>query len=301
MTVRDSLDISKSRQIHPLVASNLNRKQSFHCDTHISLKHPRWKPSDVYKVMLTKVFLEPEKVTENDKLVIFTLYENLKELRSNFYNSPFKCSSIELFTEERLIKNLTDDPSFIQTTGLKHILLQSDLIFKSKREYYGKLGQKNLEITLNFSRRATRRHEAKYIGVGYKDKGCSPKTNIDGSPSWQEVGSSIDNFYSLKLKKIDFRDLEITGKNLAVTVPRKENFRSDRAILNFKVLKFKEQSGRVGFLVIRPRFRGGENLTNEILDLQRISKKLQSKFEPLIVDDQIGLFVDKLNKSNLIL
>lgn len=66
-------------------------------------------------------------------------------------------------------------------------------ILPTQNSYYGLRGNRDLRmsfyISFNDTLRPTQFRAPRFVGVGYRDKGTRRDNALDGSPSWQEVGS----------------------------------------------------------------------------------------------------------------
>lgn len=66
-------------------------------------------------------------------------------------------------------------------------------ILPTRNSYYGLRGNRNLRmsffISFNDTLQPQQIRAARFVGVGYRDKGTRRNNAHDGSPSWQEVGS----------------------------------------------------------------------------------------------------------------
>lgn len=137
---------------------------------------------------------------------------SLVELAALFHNQLWlqtKCSTDAQFRErygntlEALAKILKDcnfsrglQPGTIKSVKAKLLAQEWDFLFPQRN-------MQNMEAQLRNSIFTTWRKSQgvetsklppkKHIGKGYRDHGTAPKPELDGSPSWQEVGSEFGN------------------------------------------------------------------------------------------------------------
>lgn len=137
---------------------------------------------------------------------------SLVELAALFHNQLWlqtKCSTDAQFRErygntlEALAKILKDcnfsrglQPGTIKSVKAKLLAQEWDFLFPQRN-------MQNMEAQLRNSIFTTWRKPQgvetsklppkKHIGKGYRDHGTAPKPELDGSPSWQEVGSEFGN------------------------------------------------------------------------------------------------------------
>jgi hypothetical protein len=71
-----------------------------------------------------------------------------------------------------------------------------DPILPKPEAYFGLMGQRELRNSFRVQFKESwipPKRVERYIGVGYKDKGSRRFPNLDGSPSWQEVATTLAN------------------------------------------------------------------------------------------------------------
>lgn len=301
LSKKDSPITSKSRQIDPLVTSTLKRTKDIFVDTSLYIRHPGYKPKDVYKIMLSKLFHFPEKITEDDKIIIYTLSENLREHRAKIKNSPFFLSPIQATAETVILRSMKDDPGFIHQTGLVSLFKQSSLIFPNLNEYYGQLNQRPLEITIEYRRRVSKKHPSRYIGVGYKDKGSSQVSSYSGNPSWQETARGIDLYKKLKVKEFSKTELEALHSEISIQHTRKiHNFSCVPIVEKLSKFRIKSEGyDETEIIYLSDKLYLKLDCTDDFEDYHEIASKLKLPFQPVRVGDQIGFLARNKSISEL--
>lgn len=76
-----------------------------------------------------------------------------------------------------------------------------NLKFVNEYEYFG--ATKNAEpltLVLNYQDRKVKKHPARYVGVGYNDKGNARISSKNGNPSWQDIAARRDESIKLEIE-----------------------------------------------------------------------------------------------------
>lgn len=156
---------------------------------------------------------------------------SLIELAALFHNQLWlqtKCSTDAQFREcygntlEALAKILKDcnfsrglQPGTIKSVKAKLLAQEWDFLFPQRN-------MQNMEAQLRNSIFTTWRKSQgveisklppkKHIGKGYRDHGTAPKPELDGSPSWQEVGSEFSNLEREDTENLLFLQKVVSGE-----------------------------------------------------------------------------------------
>lgn len=151
------------------------------------------------RFLIAKSVYEPAKLEEYDILLINELVLGLlddtsfnKSFSEKYDNLVFdavgKLKFINALYQKQVSSQLSTkiysefqeaDHEFSNPLSPRAYLgLKSDRSFQRKLNNYLRVGEEETFVLAN-----------RYIGVGYKDKGDSRNSAIDGSPSWQEVAS----------------------------------------------------------------------------------------------------------------
>lgn len=140
----------------------------------------------ILRFLITKFYCYRDTWTEKDSIIICYTAEWFKSYRNpGFYKSAKKWLALSLLTG--IYREFEDElPSFAKA--------QVDILLPqvrfSPRAYLGMKGSILTNLLVRDNRRLRKRPPPlAYIGVGYRDKGATRFSHLDGSPSWQTVAS----------------------------------------------------------------------------------------------------------------
>lgn len=158
------------------------------------------KKVTVFRYLLSKLIIDKYDGLHLDEYIVLNhlWLDFLEEVDPTFvakYGLHLQ-QSLQLYTQVTQARNFplrTDNTD----EERKQILTWLGPLAMSPESYFGMKGNRNIRdsfiISFADSKLPLRIPPARYIGVGYKDKGTRQKTEIDGSPSWKEVGQEASN------------------------------------------------------------------------------------------------------------
>jgi len=161
----------------------------YHVDTKLHLHTGRVGRVKAFKFLLSKYFYQNTEWSQDDLIALNLLYsEILDKVRLGMLVLPTRTK----FYLSDLVKLINQGNQ--EWSRWKRIFSHlHHFRFVNPNGYFGALNDlTHSTLHLCYERRVKRNYPAKYIGVGYKDKGGAKFSFQDGSPSWQNV-ASVDN------------------------------------------------------------------------------------------------------------
>lgn len=157
-------------------------------------------PIKALKFFLCKFIFSKEKLTPEDAVILFTLFEKViyhVETGRWQIDSEMKYILFLLRAEFQQLDQLTTLSGSARQEYLQE-KYSGTVIFRSKKfseRVYWTLKGHMQQLVIAYSKYWTKRRSPPkaYIGKGYGDKGTARKPELDGSPSWQEV--SMDQMF----------------------------------------------------------------------------------------------------------
>jgi len=179
------------------------------------------KRISLQRFIVTKIVLEPDKISSRD---VFTLFQNQlwlqdKSHREKEFERKFGKSLEDLSI---ILKNLNLSVSLERSKiiGLRNrikIELEDFLIPTRNYQDFKNRFEGTYHIIFSKPQGIPTKNlpPVRYIGVGYKDKGSTSKPEIDGSPNWKEIASSAENILRLINEAREFLQEGKNGKQLS--------------------------------------------------------------------------------------
>lgn len=179
----------KHGQSSLLVVAIRSEVLEYHVDTKLHLHTGKVGRVKAFKFLTSKYFYQNTEWSQDDTIALNLLYsEILDKVRLGMLVLPTRTK----FHLSELVKLINQGNK--EWSGWKRIFSHlHHFRFVKPNGYFGALNDlTHSTFHLCFDRRVKRNYPAKYIGVGYKDKGGAKFDFQDGSPSWQNV-ASVDN------------------------------------------------------------------------------------------------------------
>lgn len=219
--------IQKSRQSALLAAPILGKDSEYHVDTHYSFNN-----RGVGKLIKTCIHI----IINNEELFDQKLKSEFSEyfgvLVSKYIEKADLGLEIGLSTNDslriRMIQKYLDNKNhgICWPPDLSDYGEDKFFVKKDSHEYHGNIKNTTLPV-IKIRRRNKQVHTARYIGVGYKDKGSSKDSSNDGSPDWKTSSRELNlskERTEMILKNIKFKDLYVR-KTLELSRGKSRNLR----------------------------------------------------------------------------
>jgi hypothetical protein len=150
----------------------------------------------LYRFLLAKLLHDEEGLHIDEYIVLNELHFHFLESSEESF---IQAHENHLKNSGKILSQIRDQRSF--PIRMKCFNLPDNVLrecgIPTAREYFGLRGQRDLKrsfvLILEDSLMPQKLSPARYIGVGYKDKGTCRQPARDGSPSWQEVATVISN------------------------------------------------------------------------------------------------------------
>lgn len=181
------------------------------------------KRVSLQRYLITKVFLEADKIRERDLATLFDnqLWLERKCLSDPDFNKKFGISLEELsilLKEINLSQGLTPSALKKLSMRIKQNLSQFLVPTRNYKSFKARFdGHFHLHALKTPQESNKLLPPKRVIGIGYRDKGTARDPAYDGSPSWQEVASSAGQVLLAKerIKNAkSYRDIERAFKDL---------------------------------------------------------------------------------------
>lgn len=147
------------------------------------------------RFILAKLLYDESGISIEEFLLLYHLFFDLVESRDPVFLSkygPFLERVGTLLENEKFSRSKAF-PLIPENRGKEEIESFLKNFIPNRREYFGLKGQRLLSssyrLVFNDTLLPKRLPLKRYIGVGYSDKGTRRDLAVDGSPSWQSVGS----------------------------------------------------------------------------------------------------------------
>jgi len=160
----------------------------------------------LYKFLLAKLLYSLEGLALEEYLLVFQLYFELTEIRDPLFVSKHG----DFLQHSLLLLNAIKEAKYFpvqtdQEEGGPDVSIFEGA-FPTKRQYFGLAGQRDLRrsfrLILNDTIVPQKLPPARFIGVGYKDKGSRRDPAFDGSPGWKEV-ASFNSYHEREAEELD--------------------------------------------------------------------------------------------------
>jgi len=156
------------------------------------------RPSEGLRLLsylLTKFYARGQKLEADEEVTLDLVLEYFRTLRNAQFSEKIFCPNSPvgtLFSLSRLWLTFRDSEMPPWAQNQKNILIKSKFLL-SPRAFLSEMNQiviKNF-IKLNNNRLRRSPRPPRRIGVGYRDKGTASISSLDGTPSWQTIGSTL--------------------------------------------------------------------------------------------------------------
>lgn len=263
--------MNQSRQNSLLVVTTQHVQDRKYVDTELRCFHKGKRLSTALGLLLTEYLLIDNEPNDEKKTAINLLYSK--------YLNFIQLNMIQLTETQKIALTVLLREINSGHKGLTNKVfldsLKGTVTFSNLFEFYGNLRNKEQQFLIKETRRPSKHHRERYIGVGYKDKGTAKLESWDGFHSWQEITATGEAKLKEKIRANSFKLKGKIPKSLRQfqSIEIKKDPFGNSIKLHLELVKY-------GNLLGYREYHPDENLRQEILETMARTKKYSNRFIP---------------------